>query len=594
MQDGAWDLWTDEVFETGLRASWLAAAGLLIAAAVPGWAGHDVGFVIAVLVGAIPAILLAPQAIRHGLIRRFGSAVPVLWSVVVVLAVTGAVAATGGPTSPVVLGYALPIVYFSTLYPGRTQLGLLLFLAGCYAGLVVWSGEAANAGQVGWYGIVLGVLAYLAKRLSEQIRTRHDREAEAEALAVRRAELIHIVARTGDQAGLDTDEILEELAEAARDLGMECVALFEIDYGTVSYSARCARGFTDDLTVPRPLDDGVVTEVVRTGGTVCVEAGDGPLAADPLVRSHGLTCLVAVPIQLTDRVSGVLVAGTRNGGAVRAELLEAFELLAMRAENVLGHAKRHRTQSQMLERQREIDRMKDDFIATASHELRTPVTIVKAASELLRTHWPSLDEERRMQLVDRLNHHVERLDRVVHSLTTFRQLKFGDREVELRPVPLGSQLVAVVDRWLDPEGPVVKWKMDDEVDVLADPQLLQIGLGELVENVATHTDSAVTVTARAGDDHAMIVISDDGPGLPDNVLDDLRVSFRRGGVADRSATGGLGLGLATAMTAFELLGVEVGIDSRPGGGTRWMLRLDRPQAIPEIDEVSSRRDQFRG
>lgn len=595
-----WDLWTDEVFETGLRATLIAGTGMLVAAALPGWSGHGLPFALAVLTAGAPAMLLAPSAVRRRLRDHLGAALPVLWSIVIVSAVSLGVAVTGDPTGPVVAAYVLPVVYFSTLYPGRVQLLLLVLLFGSYALVIGTTQEPVAPGPLLVLATVIGTTAYLVNQLSRQLRAHHEREREAQALALRRAALIRQVVRAGEGETLDAGRIIEDLLEAARDLGMECVALFELDLPAGECSVSHGRGFSDDeVGVPRPLDDRLVAAAARSGETIVIDNADRIASDCALVQAHRLASVLAVPIRIGGEAAAVLAAGTRHRPTVGSELLEAFELLALRAENALTRAQRFSQQDEALHRMRELDRMKNDFVATASHELRTPVTVVKAASELLRRHWERLDEDRRRDLFDRLSAHVERLDGVVDSLTRFRKLQLEGYEADLRVVGLREQLLTVIDRIRDERNARIVWHVDQEHEVITDTRLFQAALRELVENAVRHADDprGCAVSAHGVDDHVIVAVSDHGPGLPDNVTHDLRASFRRGGSATRSQSGGLGLGLATAMTALELLDIEPDVTSGRGAGTTWKLRLVRaPRGVIDLGRtrVSPARDRSQG
>jgi signal transduction histidine kinase len=204
-----------------------------------------------------------------------------------------------------------------------------------------------------------------------------------------------------------------------------------------------------------------------------------------------------------------------------------------------------------MRREREVERMKTEFLSNISHELRTPLVPIKGFAELLRSG--RVPEAQAEEFLDRIIDSAAELERVVELLVSVAadeaaRLTLRDEPVEIRPM-----LEAVVARW--------KVKLDDRHEISrrvarglppiqGDRRLLERSLDELVDNAVKYSPEggkvSVTATMSANGQGPAVAISirDEGVGIPPERLQDIFEDFRQ---ADSSATrefGGLGLGLA--------------------------------------------------
>lgn len=233
----------------------------------------------------------------------------------------------------------------------------------------------------------------------------------------------------------------------------------------------------------------------------------------------------------------------------------------------------------ILERKR-LDAMRDDLVQTLVHDLRSPLTSVSGALDLLgmRAHGDAVAAD----VVAMAHKGVARLVRLIDSILDVDRLEQGAMPFDRRAVELGGLLAELVGL-AGPIGEEKGIRMDLRVDAalpraLADPELLVRVLDNLVGNALKFTPSGGTVTVEAETDAgepAMIRLSvvDSGPGIPGDVRGRLFEKF----VTGHQAGHGSGLGLAFCRLAVQAQGGRIWAESPPGGGAalRFTVPADR-------------------
>ncbi len=227
------------------------------------------------------------------------------------------------------------------------------------------------------------------------------------------------------------------------------------------------------------------------------------------------------------------------------------------------------------------------FVADASHELRTPLTSIRGFAELYRQGAVSSDEEL-TRLMARIEAEGARMGLLVEDLLLLARLD-QRRPLTLTPVDLAAIAGDAVHdaRAVQPDRPIalhLDESLTDVPVVLGDEGRLRQVVGNLVTNALTHTPPGtrvtVTVAQDADDDVLLLRVSDDGPGMADA---DAARAFERFYRADSSRTrggeggpaGGTGLGLAIASSLVQAHGGSITLDTAPGRGAAFTVRLHR-------------------
>jgi signal transduction histidine kinase len=229
-------------------------------------------------------------------------------------------------------------------------------------------------------------------------------------------------------------------------------------------------------------------------------------------------------------------------------------------------------------RAREIDRMKDDFIATVSHELRTPLATIRGFTELLEPP-NAVGDDVRSQVLGRIRKGTHRLERLVANLLEVSRI---DARGAAEVVATELDLVAVVARVVDevqeswPDRQILVDVGSGGWRVHGNLLSLERILINLLSNALTYADSGpVHLTVRAEEDDTVAVsVRDHGPGIPAHDHARIFERFERLDTANQKA--GTGLGLYISRGLAHGMGADLDVESQPGDGAEFTLRLPPP------------------
>jgi two-component system OmpR family sensor kinase len=218
------------------------------------------------------------------------------------------------------------------------------------------------------------------------------------------------------------------------------------------------------------------------------------------------------------------------------------------------------------------------FVADASHELRTPVTSIRGFAELFRRG----AGERPADLANvmrRIEQEGERMGELVEELLLLARLDQG-LPLEREPVEMAAVVEAAVDaaRASDPERPIDVEAHAPLVVLGAESRLRQV-VDNLLTNARVHTPAATSVHVRLAseDGQAVLEVADEGPGVPAQEADRIFERFHRIDRSRARSQGGVGLGLAIVRSVVEAHGGAVVYRPRPGGGS--LFRVSLPLAL---------------
>jgi PAS domain S-box-containing protein len=227
------------------------------------------------------------------------------------------------------------------------------------------------------------------------------------------------------------------------------------------------------------------------------------------------------------------------------------------------------------ERLRELDRLKDDFVASVSHELRTPLTSIRGYLELVRDDGGLDDEQQRMlAIVDR---NAARLLRLVSDLLFVAQLDAGKLTIERGRVDLATLAAESIEAARPrADGASVGLELDaDQVIVDGDRSRLGQVLDNLLSNAIKFTAAGGRVRVSVVQDGRVvrIAVADTGMGIPEEECGRLFERFFRTSSATRAAVPGTGLGLTIVQAIAASHDGRVSVESRVGAGTTFVVEL---------------------
>jgi two-component system sensor histidine kinase KdpD len=217
--------------------------------------------------------------------------------------------------------------------------------------------------------------------------------------------------------------------------------------------------------------------------------------------------------------------------------------------------------------------MRTALLAAVSHDLRTPLAGIKAASSALRAADLALTDADRRDLVATIDESADRLAALVDNLLDMSRLQAGAVAPALGPADL-PDVVARAMTWLDAderERVHLAWP-EDLPPVLTDPGLLERVVANLVGNAARHAPTGpIAVSAGTVDGRAELRVTDRGPGIPTADRERVFGAFQR--LGDSPAGQGVGLGLAVARGLTEAMGGTLTAEDTPGGGVTMVVSL---------------------
>jgi len=226
---------------------------------------------------------------------------------------------------------------------------------------------------------------------------------------------------------------------------------------------------------------------------------------------------------------------------------------------------------------KELERMRDAFVATVSHELRTPLTSISGFLEMLEDEQERLGDSGRLYL-DVMRRSTDRLHQLVEDLLLLAQIEAQRVDLQNEPVRLAAIAQDSVDGmrpWALEKKVRLELDADPAPETLGDRRRLGQVLDNLLSNAIKFTDEggAVTVEVRGDGDTATIVVADTGIGIPADEQGHVFSRFYRTRSASELALPGTGLGLPITRALVDQHGGTIELESVEGEGTRVTVTL---------------------
>jgi len=381
----------------------------------------------------------------------------------------------------------------------------------------------------------------------------HARLFEAERAARERIENVQAVTDAA-LAHLDVNELLHVLLPRIRDiLRADTCAVLLLDEQTQELVARAALGIEEEVGVRIPLGAGFAGRVAAEARPMIIDV-DEYQVYNPILRQKHLKSMLGVPLLVRGESLGVLHVGTLTPRQFARDEVELLQLVAERVAIAIERAQVHEELIQL-------DQLKLNFVAIASHELRTPATSVYGVLKTLVDRGPQLNEELREELLRVGVEQGERLRRLLEELLDLSRLDARAINVEPRPVVLKTALADVI-RGTPAVSDSVELEIPDDLAVVVDPLVLERVVSNLISNAVRYGAPPIKIAAQQRDRHLRVSVEDAGPGVPKELEGRIFDRFARG---QPSGEGGHGLGLAIARAYAQAHGGDLVYDRRPGG-----------------------------
>jgi signal transduction histidine kinase len=327
-------------------------------------------------------------------------------------------------------------------------------------------------------------------------------------------------------------------------------------------------------------------------------AGTGPyrVAARGVDTPSGpMTVFVAVSIAHLDHTMAVAARIGAIGVAVLVVVLATVTWLAIgrslapvegiraRAEAITGQnldrrvpvpdqldeiGRLARTVNQMLGRLERSAARQRRFVADAAHELRSPIASLRVQLETAR------DTEETAGREGDMLYETTRMEGLVDQLVVLARADADTSWLRLETVDLDDLIDSAVTSLAPRDGLVIDTNAVEPVQLCGDARMLEQVVRNLVHNALGHARGTVRVsTSAAGDDLAVLIVDDDGPGVPEDRRDDIFERFVRLDASRDRDHGGVGLGLAIVAEIVRAHGGRVHVSDSPSGGARFVVEL---------------------
>lgn len=231
---------------------------------------------------------------------------------------------------------------------------------------------------------------------------------------------------------------------------------------------------------------------------------------------------------------------------------------------------------------RRLERMRQDFVANASHELKTPLASIKAYTETL-LDWALTDESVNRRFLERIEEQAERLNQLIMDMLSLARLDSSAEFFEHGPLGLAPVVEACVEGHR--ERALAKGQslaldrggLDGETVVLADEEAIRQILDNLIDNAIKYTPEGGKVRVSCGleADFVSVEVTDTGIGIPRDELPRIFERFYRVDKARSRELGGTGLGLSIVKHLISSIGGQISLTSRPGSGSRFTVKIPR-------------------
>lgn len=220
-------------------------------------------------------------------------------------------------------------------------------------------------------------------------------------------------------------------------------------------------------------------------------------------------------------------------------------------------------------KERETDKIKNDFVSVIGHELRTPLTVVKGYVKMLAMKGASIDEASLDTCTKALANNTGRLERLIEDLLFVSSIESRRPTLDLQPVDVGQ----VLDEFGG--GRVSVQRPRRTIPVQLDRTKFDQVLNHLLDNALKYTEGAVQISVVDGDEDLEVRVDDNGPGIYSGDVPQLFERFRQLDGSSTRSHGGTGLGLYICRRLVELQGGRIWCDSRLGVGSRFAFTLPK-------------------
>ena len=482
----------------------------------------------------------------------------------------------------------------------RTVLGIPMLRAGTLIGtLFIWRNEvrAFTEKQIG----LVTTFADQAVIAIENVRLLNELQSRTADLtrSVDRMTALGEVGRAVSSS-LDLEQVLTTIVSRAVQLaGVDAGAIYEYDEAEEMFHLRATENlpaeFVEAATALR-RGEGATGRAGVTGAPVQIPDIAAPGAYQSSLRDIllglGHRAILAVPLLHEGRVVGGLAVNGREPGEFPQDIVDLLQTFATQSALAIQNARLFRElQAKSLEAE-VASRHKSEFLANMSHELRTPLNAIIGYSEMLEEEAEEQGAEAFVPDLKKIHGAGKHLLELINAVLDLSKIEAGKMELYLETfaVPdMVRDITAVIRPLAEKNGNRVDVRCDERVGTMrADLTKVRQALFNLLSNACKFTERGtvtLSVDREPGDggEWLRFAVSDTGIGMTPEQMNKLFQEFTQADVATGRKYGGTGLGLALSRRLCRMMGGEITVQSEPGRGSAFTVRLPAIVSEPRTE-----------
>jgi signal transduction histidine kinase len=405
---------------------------------------------------------------------------------------------------------------------------------------------------------------------------------------------------------LDLETVLTTIVAKATQLSnTEAGAIYVFDEANREFRLRATYGMDEAIIAAiedRHIQIGetVIGRTVEQRAPVQIpDVLNDPSSVLDVIARAGFRALLAVPLLAVDRIVGALVVRRKAPGEFPKNAVDLLQTFGAQSVLAIQNA---RLFHEIEEKGRELaqaSQHKSQFLANMSHELRTPLNAIIGVTEMLREDAEALKQD--IEPLDRVLGAGRHLLALINDILDLSKIEAGRMELNLETfalAPLIDDVVKTIEPLSTKNGNrVAVHNSDGTIGMVhADQMRLRQALLNLMSNANKFTEKGtVTIAAHQGQengrDWVTLSVADTGIGMTPEQMGKLFQEFSQASSKTASKYGGTGLGLAISKRFCQMMGGDITVESEPGRGSTFTIRLprivDAPKEVvaPKVDKV---------
>jgi signal transduction histidine kinase len=387
---------------------------------------------------------------------------------------------------------------------------------------------------------------------------------------------------TALNSSLEIEKVLEVfLRQAIRivDATEGAALLRDPERGTLTVASAIPGDLVGEFAVGEDLPGTVARTRLAT-----LVPGPGETGHYPWLVARGVTSSMCAPLVAGGELIGILILDAKGERRFGEYDLRILMLFAEQAAVAISNAQAFKRERESVNRLADLDRLKTDFIATITHELKTPLTSLMGYATILRKRSADLAPEQREEFFNIMSRQGDRILRLIEELLHSSRIDAGAARLRREPLNL-SAIVKDVEAGLAglARTHTLAFTVPDrDLGLFGDATALEHVLTNLVENALKYSEPGTTIrlSVEELESEVLISVKDHGQGIPPEDLPHIFERFRQADGRGRTRSS-VGLGLYIVRSLVNAHGGRVWADSTEGVGTTFTIALPRRAFGPD-------------